>query len=62
MWPQVTQFETRDRLIAEQLELPRIRRAAAARSGAKPVWRRVRHRLGLLQLRVRLGPVDSSAR
>lgn len=42
MYPNVIQFKSRDRLVAEQLELLRIRNAAAARAGAKPVWRRFR--------------------
>ena len=51
MYPPVFQFETRDRLIAEQLELHRIRKAAAARAGARPVRRRLRIRLGPLRIR-----------
>jgi hypothetical protein len=42
MWPPVTQFETLDLRAADQLERRRIRKAAAARAGAKPIWRRLR--------------------
>ena len=42
MYPHVIQFKSRDRLLAQQLELLRIRKAAAARAGANPIWRRFR--------------------
>jgi len=41
MYPPVTQFETRDELVRQQLELRRIRQRAAQKTHAKPgSWRR----------------------
>jgi subtilisin family serine protease len=42
MYPQVTQFETRDLLVRQQLELLRAREAAARKADAKPRSRRLR--------------------
>ena len=41
MYPHATQFETRDRLVQQQLELLRARETAARKADARPNSRRV---------------------
>jgi len=41
MYPQVTQFATRERLLGEELQLLEERRSAAKRQGQQKAWRRL---------------------
>jgi hypothetical protein len=62
MYPPVTQFETRDVLVRQQLELLRIRQRAARRTDARPrSWRRALRLALLLSTRAHLPSLLAAA-